>query len=59
MENVFRVADDIANIYQTRSNLKAKIEELKQIKNNHYLNKNTNRQQLLPLGLPAQYYEQL
>ena len=53
IENILRVAYDTAKSCQTRSNLKAEIEELKQVKNNYLLNKNTNYQsQILPLGLP-------
>jgi hypothetical protein len=45
---------------QILSNLKTEIEKLKQTKNNYLLNQNTNYQpQLLPLGLPKYYYEQL
>ena len=47
--DVLREANNIVN-------LRAELEELKQIKNNHSLNQNTNRQQLLPLGLPEYYY---
>ena len=50
--NVFREAKDVLN-------LRAEVERLKQIKNNYALNQNTNRQQLLPLGLPKYCYEQL
>ena len=60
MENVLGIAYDTAKLYQIHSNLKAEIEELKQTKNNYSLNKNTNYlPQLLPLGLPKYYYEQL
>ena len=60
MENVLGIAYDTAKLYQIRSNLKTEIEELKQTKNNYSLNKNTNYlPQLLPLGLPKYYYEQL
>ena len=53
IENILRVAYDTAKSCQTRSNLKAEIEELKQVKNNYLLNKNTNYQsQILLLGLP-------
>jgi len=58
--NVLRKANDVNNLNQTFSNLKAEIEKLKQTKNNYLLNKNTNYlPQLLPLGLPKYYYEQL
>ena len=50
--NVLREAKDVLN-------LRAEVERLKQIKNNYALNQNTNRQQLLPLGLPKYCYEQL
>src|ERR671910_694083 len=50
--NVFREAKDVLN-------LRAEVERLKQIKNNYALNQNTNRQQILPLGLPKYCYEQL
>jgi DNA-binding Lrp family transcriptional regulator len=36
--------------------LRTEIEKLKQIKNNYLINRNTNYQQLLPLGLPEHYY---
>src|SRR5215204_1263886 len=58
--NVLRAANDVNNLNQTHSNLKAEIEGLKQTKNNYLLNQNTNYlSQLLPLGLPKYYYEQL
>jgi transposase len=58
--NVLREATDIINLNQTYSNLKAEIEGLKQTKNNYSFNQNTNYlPQLLPLGLPKYYYEQL
>jgi hypothetical protein len=57
--NVLRKANDVNNLNQTYSNLKAEIEGLKQTKNNYILNKSTNYlPQLLPLGLPTYYYEQ-
>jgi transposase len=57
--NVLRKANDVNNLNQTFSNLKAEIEELTQTKNNYSLNHNTNYlPQLLPLGLPTYYYEQ-
>jgi transposase len=56
MENVLRIAYDTTKLYQTHSNLKAEIEQLKQIKNNYSLNQNTNSRPLLPLGLPEHYY---
>jgi len=58
--NVLRTADNVINLNQMVSNLKAEIEGLKQTKNNYFsLNKNTNYlPQLLPLGLPTYYYEQ-
>ena len=59
MENILQGIYDINELYQTHSNLNVEIEELKQIKNNYLLNLNTNRQQLLPLGLPKYCYEQL
>jgi hypothetical protein len=60
MENVLGIAYDTAKLYQIHSNLKTEIEGLKQTKNNYLLNKNTNYlPQLLPLGLPKYYYEQL
>jgi hypothetical protein len=55
--NVLREANDVNNLNQTHSNLKAEIEGLKQMKNNYSLNKNTNYLPLLPLGLPKYYYE--
>ena len=59
-ENVLRTANDVINLNQIISNLNAEIESLKQMKNNYSLNQNTNYQpQLLPLGLPKYYYEQL
>ena len=48
--NVLREAKDVLN-------LRAEVERLKQIKNNYALNQNTNRQQILPLGLPKYCYE--
>jgi len=58
--SVLRTANNVNNLNQTHSNLKAEIEGLKQTKNNYSLNKNTNYlPQLLPLGLPKYYYEQL
>jgi hypothetical protein len=56
MENVLLIAYDTTKLYQTHSNLKAEIEQLKQIKNNYSLNQNTNSRPLLPLGLPEHYY---
>ena len=55
MEDVLRAANDVINLNKMVSNLKAEIE---QMKNNYLLNQNTNRQQLLPLGLPEYYYKQ-
>ena len=54
--NVLRKANDIINLNQNISNLKAEIERLKQTKNNYTLNQNTNHQPILPLGLPEHYY---
>lgn len=54
---VFRAVQDVATMNKIISNLKAEIEKLKQIKNNYALNRNTNYQPLLPLGLPKHYYE--
>jgi len=54
--NVLRTADNVINLNQMVSNLKAEIEGLKQTKNNYSLNQNTNYQPLLPLGLPEHYY---
>jgi len=59
MENILRVANDTAKLYQNYSNLKAEIEKLEQMKNSYLSNQNTNYQQLLPLGLPKHYYEYL
>jgi DNA-binding Lrp family transcriptional regulator len=57
---VLRKANGVVNLNQILSNLKTEIEKLKQTKNNYLLNQNTNYQpQLLPLGLPKYYYEQL
>ena len=56
MENVLRIAYDTTKLYQTHSNLKAEIEQLKQVKNNYSLNQNTNYQPLLPLGPLPKYY---
>jgi hypothetical protein len=57
---VLRKANGVVNLNQILSNLKTEIEKLKQTKNNYSLNQNTNYQpQLLPLGLPKYYYEQL
>ena len=54
-----REANDVINLNQLHSNLKAEIEKSKQMKNNYSLNQNTNYQpELLPLGLPKYYYEQ-
>jgi hypothetical protein len=56
--NVLRTANDVNNLNQTYSNLKAEIEELTQTKNNYLLNQNTNYlPQILPLGLPTYNYE--
>ena len=55
--NVLRKANDVNNLNQMVSNLKAEIEELKQTKNNYSLNQNTMRnQQLPPLGPLPRYY---
>ncbi len=51
--NVLRKANDIINLNQNISNLKAEIERLKQTKNNYTLNQN---KPILPLGLPEHYY---
>ncbi|HZL23433.1 MAG TPA: hypothetical protein VFC05_08910, partial [Nitrososphaeraceae archaeon] len=60
MENVLGIAYETAKLYQIRSNLKTEIEELTNTKNNYLLHKNTNYlPQILPLGLPPYYYEQL
>lgn len=57
IENVLRVADDTAKLYQTHSNLKTEIEKLKQTKNNYSLNQNTTTyQQPVPLGPLPRYY---
>ena len=48
MENVLRVTDDTANLNQTRSNLKAEIEEFKQIKNNLQYSQNNRYPPLRP-----------
>jgi transposase len=55
--NVLREANDVINLKETISNLKAEIEKLIQTKNNYSLNQNTNNYKpLLPLGLPEYYY---
>jgi uncharacterized protein YerC len=54
--NVLRKANKVINLNQTILNLKTEIEKLKQMKNNYSLNQNTNYKPLLPLGLPAHYY---
>jgi DNA-binding Lrp family transcriptional regulator len=54
--NVLRKANNVVNLNMTIINLKTEIEKLKQTKNNYSLNKNTNYQPLLPLGLPEHYY---
>ena len=55
--NVLREANDVINLNQIISNLKAEIEKLKQTKNNYSFNINTNYQQPVPLGpLPRYYY---
>ena len=54
-----REANNVSKLNQIVSNLKAETGRLKQMKNNYSLNQNTNYQQLLPLGLPKYYYEQL
>ena len=54
--NVLRKANGVINLNQTMLNLKAEIEKLKQTKYNYSLNRNTNYQPLLPLGLPEHYY---
>ena len=56
--NVLRKANDVNNLNQTILYLRGEIEKLKQTKNNYSLNQNTNKQ-ILPLGLPKYYYEQL
>jgi hypothetical protein len=55
IESVLHIAYDITKLYQTRSNL---VIEIEQMKDNYLLNQNTNRQQVLPLGLPKYCYEQ-
>ena len=55
-----RKANKVINLNMTIINLKTEIEKLKQTKNNYSLNQNINYQpELLPLGLPTYYYEQL
>jgi transposase len=55
--NVLRKANDVNNLNQTFSNLKAEIEELKQTKNNYSLNQNAMRNHYLPpLGPLPRYY---
>ena len=55
--NVLRTANDIINLNQNYSNLKAEIEKLKQTKNNYSLNQNYMRNyQLPPLGPLPRYY---
>jgi hypothetical protein len=54
--NVLKTANDVINLNQNYSNLKAEIEKLTQMKNNYSIKKNNNYQQLLPLGLPKYYY---
>ncbi|HET7642666.1 MAG TPA: hypothetical protein VFK40_04090 [Nitrososphaeraceae archaeon] len=52
IEKVLRVAYDTANLYQTRSNLKAEIEELKQIKNNLQCSQTNRHPPIKPLPKP-------
>lgn len=54
--NVLRTANDVINLNQTHSNLKAEIESLQKIKNHYSLTQHTNYKPLLPLGLPEHYY---
>ena len=55
--NVLRTANDIINLNQNYSNLKAEIEKLKQTRNNYLLNQNYKRNyQLPPLGPLPDYY---
>ena len=55
--NVLRTANDIINLNQNYSNLKAEIEKLKQIKNNYSLNQYYMRNHYLPpLGPLPRYY---
>jgi DNA-binding Lrp family transcriptional regulator len=51
--NVLREANDVINLKQIISNLKAEIEKLKQTKNNYSLNQNM---QPVPLGPLPRYY---
>ena len=57
ISNVLREANDVINLNQMISNLKAKIEKMVQMNNKYLLNQNTSFKQLLPLGLPKYYYE--
>lgn len=49
---ILRTAHDVIN-------LRAELKSLEQVQNNYMFTKNTNRQQILPLGLPRYCYEQL
>ena len=60
ISRILKEATDVYHLQSYRAEIKNEIERLKQIKNNYSLNQNTNYQpQLLPLGLPKYYYEQL
>ena len=54
--NVLRTVNDVINLNQTHSNLKAEIEILQKIKNHYSLTQHTNYKPLLPLGLAEHYY---
>jgi hypothetical protein len=54
--DILKEAKNILNLEVRISILKYEIAELKQIKNNYLLNKNTNHQQLPPLGPLPKYY---
>jgi hypothetical protein len=54
--DIMKEAKNILNLEVRISILKYEIAELKQIKNNYLLNKNTNHQQLPPLGPLPKYY---
>jgi hypothetical protein len=57
ISRILKEATDIYHLQSYRSEIKNEIERLKQMKNNHTLNQNTNNYQpLLPLGLPQYYY---
>ena len=56
ISTILSEAKNISGLQLQQSILQYEIALLKQNKNNYSLNKNTNHQTLLPLGLPEHYY---